>query len=35
LDNRVLNVASIPAAKKFYGEAFGWTFIDFSDSYCE
>ena len=29
------NVADIPRSKKFYGEAFGWTFVDYSDSYCE
>lgn len=29
------NVVDIPRAKKFYGDAFGWTFTDYSDSYCE
>lgn len=29
------NVADIARAKKFYGEAFGWTFTDYSESYCE
>jgi predicted enzyme related to lactoylglutathione lyase len=29
------NVADIARAKQFYGDAFGWTFTDYSDSYCE
>lgn len=29
------NVADIPRAKKFYGEAFGWTFTDYGPDYCE
>lgn len=28
-------VASIPAAKRFYGQAFGWTFQDYGPDYCE
>jgi predicted enzyme related to lactoylglutathione lyase len=29
------NVASIEAAKDFYGQAFGWTFQDYGPDYCE
>jgi hypothetical protein len=29
------NVADIPRAKKFYGDAFGWTFTDYGPDYCE
>lgn len=29
------NVADIERAKEFYGEAFGWTFTDYSPDYCE
>ncbi len=29
------NVADIARAKKFYGEAFGWAFTDYSPDYCE
>ena len=29
------NVADIPKSKKFYGEAFGWTFTDYGPDYCE
>lgn len=28
-------VASIDAAKAFYGQAFGWTFQDYGPDYCE
>lgn len=28
-------VASIPASKAFYGDAFGWTFQDYGPDYCE
>ncbi|MEE7545843.1 VOC family protein [Xanthomonas sp. Kuri4-1] len=28
-------VASIPAAKAFYGSAFDWTFQDYGPDYCE
>ena len=28
-------VASIAAAKAFYGKAFGWTFQDYGPDYCE
>lgn len=28
-------VASIAAAKAFYGSAFGWTFQDYGPDYCE
>ena len=29
-----LQVKDIDIAKKFYGEAFGWTFQDFGPDYC-
>jgi predicted enzyme related to lactoylglutathione lyase len=29
------NVADIPRAKAFYGEAFGWAFTDYGSTYCE
>ncbi len=35
IDYVEFNVADIAASKKFYGSAFGWTFTDYSDSYCE
>lgn len=28
-------VASIAASRRFYGEAFGWTFQDYGPDYCE
>ncbi|KRG48069.1 glyoxalase [Stenotrophomonas panacihumi] len=28
-------VASIPAACRFFGDAFGWTFQDYGPDYCE
>jgi predicted enzyme related to lactoylglutathione lyase len=30
-----LNVADMARAKKFYGDAFGWTFTDYGPDYCE
>lgn len=35
IDYVELNVASIPAAKDFFGRAFGWTFQDYGPDYCE
>jgi predicted enzyme related to lactoylglutathione lyase len=35
IDYVEFNVANIERAKGFYGAAFGWTFVDYSDSYCE
>jgi predicted enzyme related to lactoylglutathione lyase len=35
IDNIEFNVADIERAKKFYGEAFGWSFTDFGPEYCE
>ncbi|MEO1610251.1 MAG: VOC family protein [Pseudomonadota bacterium] len=29
------NVADITRSKKFYGQAFGWRFIDYGPNYCE
>ena len=29
------NVVDIVRAKAFYGEAFGWTFTDYGETYCE
>ena len=29
-----LGVKDVPAAKRFYGEAFGWTFQDFGPTYA-
>ncbi|MCP5084484.1 MAG: VOC family protein [Alphaproteobacteria bacterium] len=29
------NVEDIARSKRFYGEAFGWTFTDFGPDYCE
>jgi len=29
------NVADITRSKKFYGQAFGWQFIDYGPNYCE
>ncbi len=28
-------VADIDKAKRFYGEAFGWTYTDYGPTYCE
>lgn len=35
IDYIEFNVASIEAAKGFYGQAFGWTFQDYGPDYCE
>ena len=35
IDYVEFNVADIARAKAFYGEAFGWTFIDYGPDYCE
>lgn len=35
IDYIEFNVSSIPAAKAFYGGAFGWTFTDYGPDYCE
>jgi len=35
LDYVEFNVSDIERAKKFYGEAFGWTFTDYGPQYCE
>ena len=39
LDNCVdyleFNVTDIERTKAFYGEAFGWEFVDYGDTYCE
>ena len=35
IDNIEFNVADIPRSKKFYGEAFGWTFTDYAPVYTE
>lgn len=35
IDYVEFNVADVARARKFYGEAFGWTFRDFGPDYCE
>jgi len=30
-----LNVSNIEHSKQFYGDAFGWSFIDYGADYCE
>ena len=35
IDNIEFNVASIERSKAFYGEAFGWSFVDYGPSYTE
>jgi len=35
IDYVELNVADISRSKAFYGEAFGWTFVDYGPDYCE
>ena len=35
IDNIEFNVTSIERSKAFYGEAFGWTFVDYGPSYTE
>ncbi|KAA8563296.1 hypothetical protein FX985_03365 [Pseudomonas extremaustralis] len=35
IDNIEFNVANIAHSKAFYGEAFGWTFVDYGPTYTE
>ena len=35
IDYVELVVADIARARAFYGDAFGWTFTDYGDDYCE
>ena len=35
IDYVEFNVADVARARKFYGEAFGWSFRDFGPDYCE
>jgi len=35
IDYIEFNVADVARAKKFYGEAFGWSFKDYGPDYCE
>lgn len=35
IDYVEFNVADVARARKFYGEAFGWSFKDFGADYCE
>jgi uncharacterized protein len=35
IDYIEFNVADVARAKKFYGEAFGWSFKDYGADYCE
>jgi predicted enzyme related to lactoylglutathione lyase len=35
IDYVELNVADVARSKKFYGEAFGWSFTDYGPDYCE
>lgn len=35
IDYIEFGVADIARAKRFYGEAFGWTFTDYGPQYCE
>jgi predicted enzyme related to lactoylglutathione lyase len=35
IDYVELAVSDIARAKAFYGEAFGWSFIDYGPEYCE
>lgn len=35
IDYVEFNVSDVARAKKFYGEAFGWSFRDFGPDYCE
>ena len=35
IDYIEFNVSDINAAKKFYGDVFGWTFTDYGELYCE
>lgn len=35
IDYIEFNVSDIGAARRFYGNAFGWTFTEYGPSYCE
>lgn len=35
IDYVEFEVADVARAKKFYGEAFGWSFKDYGPGYCE
>lgn len=35
IDYVEFGVADIDRAKAFYGDAFGWTFVDYGPEYCE
>lgn len=35
IDNIELNVGDIARSKAFYGDAFGWTFVDYGPTYTE
>lgn len=35
IDNIEFNVGDIARSKAFYGESFGWTFVDYGPSYTE
>lgn len=35
IDNIEFNVADIARSKRFYGDAFGWTFTDYGPTYTE
>lgn len=35
IDNIEFNVLDISRSKKFYGDVFGWTFVDYGPSYTE
>lgn len=34
IDYIEIQAADLPAAKRFYAEAFGWSFEDWGDEYC-
>jgi predicted enzyme related to lactoylglutathione lyase len=34
IDYIELNVADVERAKRFYGQAFGWSFTDYGPEYC-
>lgn len=35
IDNIEFNVSDIALSKAFYGDAFGWTFVDYGPTYTE
>jgi uncharacterized protein len=35
IDYVEFNVANVARSKRFYGEAFGWSFKDYGPDYCE